>query len=400
MNAQLEERAQRLLSRYSEFRFVDNPCFKERKTRRVILSPMPDEVKYLASIEPSYLSEEGEDGSVNTMCSAPLLSKAQEQHLFRKINFLKYRANYYRRRITHNPTEELCDRFELDIAEFERIRNIIISANLRLVISIIKKHRDLHNKFHDRFSDGISYLYLAVDRFDYSYGWKFSTYATWALIRNFASSVPKEYKRAAKEKAISDLVEDPDAFPQVATEDTYTEKIVQYNETAAMINRLLSTIDRKSAHIIREVGGIGCKQRTLENVAEELHITKERVRQIRLRGLKELQEKAQEMFPALCREAQEGSNPIGVRTPVCPICKGVFATTKPNRIHCSRFCANTLKGKKSPKPTKDQMVKDWKKYNGAITTLGRKYGVNAKTVKRWAMGYGFIPFDTLEFGVL
>lgn len=392
MGIQLQERAFHLLEKYGEYRLKFNKCFKDKRQRRTILASMPNEAEYFASVKTPYLSEENEDGSVSTICGFPLLRKDQEQHLFRKMNFLKYRANWLRKRIKLNA--KIMDKFEADVAEIERIRNILISANLRLVISIIKKHSDLAGRFHERFSDGISYLYLAVDNFDYAYGFKFSTYATWALRRNFGYAIPHQRRYDGVVKPVDQ------EFLELVHGNQDVEKDVQAKEIAVMLNKLLATVDERTAYIIKNSAGIGCLPRTLDSIAFDLNITKERVRQVRLNGFRELQERAKLMYPALCKEAEEQSKQIAVHILVCPVCKGKFATIKPGRKICSRFCKAKLRGKESPKPTKSEMTKNWKRWNKNIAALTRKYGVNETTIKKWAMGYELIPFNRLEFGVL
>ena len=74
------------------------------------------------------------------------------------------------------------DEIEHDLEEATAIKNQIVRANLRLVVSIAKRHLGPHNDLFERVSDGNYALIRAVDRFDYARGNKFSTYATWAII--------------------------------------------------------------------------------------------------------------------------------------------------------------------------------------------------------------------------
>ena len=126
----------------------------------------------------------------------PLLSPEQERHLFRKMNYLKYQAHQLRR--TLDP--DRCKAAELD--EIERlqaealaVKNQIIRANLRLVVSIAKKRVGPTNNFFELVSDGNMSLIRAVEKFDASRGFKFSTYASWALMKNFSRSIPEERHR-------------------------------------------------------------------------------------------------------------------------------------------------------------------------------------------------------------
>ena len=64
--------------------------------------------------------------------------------------------------------------------------NQIVRANLRLVVSIAKRHVSPVENFFELVSDGNISLMRAVEKFDYSRGLKFSTYASWAIMKNFA----------------------------------------------------------------------------------------------------------------------------------------------------------------------------------------------------------------------
>ena len=69
-------------------------------------------------------------------------------------------------------------------------KNQIIRANLRLVVSIAKRYVGPTQDFFELVSDGNISLLRAVDKFDFSRGNKFSTYATWAIMKNFARTSP------------------------------------------------------------------------------------------------------------------------------------------------------------------------------------------------------------------
>ena len=127
----------------------------------------------------------------------PLLTREQEAHLFRKMNYLKYQANRLREQLdpTRAKTADL-DEIERLQEEALAVKNQIIRANLRLVVSIAKRHVGPSNNFFELVSDGNMSLIRAVEKFDYARGNKFSTYASWAIMKNFARTIPEEnYRR-------------------------------------------------------------------------------------------------------------------------------------------------------------------------------------------------------------
>ena len=73
-------------------------------------------------------------------------------------------------------------------------KNQIIRANLRLVVSIAKRHVGPAENFFELVSDGNVSLMRAAEKFDFSRGNKFSTYATWAIMKNYARTIPDEHR--------------------------------------------------------------------------------------------------------------------------------------------------------------------------------------------------------------
>ncbi len=161
------------------------------KREKRILMPMPandEPVKKarLPSGLPPYLA---------SLYEVPLLSRNQEAHLFRKMNFLKYKACKLREKLdAGQPKSTLMDQIEELYEEAVATKNQIIRANLRLVVSIAKRHVGPVENFFELVSDGNMSLMRAVEKFDYARGFKFSTYASWAIMKNFARTIPDEHR--------------------------------------------------------------------------------------------------------------------------------------------------------------------------------------------------------------
>ena len=109
--------------------------------------------------------------------TAPLLTAEGEVALAKRIEAGRYAAE----RIAANIQEPEDERIERD---GKRAKNEFIEANLRLVLSIAGKTRiPGHVDREDVIQDGMIGLEVAVDRFDWRRGYKFSTYATWWIRR-------------------------------------------------------------------------------------------------------------------------------------------------------------------------------------------------------------------------
>jgi RNA polymerase primary sigma factor/RNA polymerase sigma factor len=163
---------------------------------------------------------------------------------------------------------------------------------LRLVVSIAKRHVGGSDEFFELVSDGNMSLIRAVEKFDYSRGNKFSTYASWAIMKNFARTIPDGYKQRDRFRSGSD-----EMF--VAAEDNrsdqYEQESAQQTREAA-VERILSRLDEREQKIIISRFGLDHRQepRTLKEVGAEMGVTKERVRQIEARALMKLRAAAVE----------------------------------------------------------------------------------------------------------
>ena len=124
-----------------------------------------------------------------SLYEVPLLDREQEMHLFRKMNYLKYRASDVRSKIDPSRARtsdlDLIERLPEEAARPSR--NQLIRSNLRLVVSIAKRHVGPSETTSSSWSRTAAYVMIrAVEKFDFSRGNKFSTYASWAIMKAFA----------------------------------------------------------------------------------------------------------------------------------------------------------------------------------------------------------------------
>ena len=226
----------------------------------------------------------------------------------------------------------------------ERAKDMIVQANLRLVVSIAKKHVGKGMAFLDLIQEGNLGLMKAVDKFDYSKGFKFSTYATWwirqAITRAIADQArtvripvhmvetihkvsrvsrnllqelgrePTPEEIAAAIGMTPEKVRDTMKYalepvsletPIGEEEDSHLGDFIPDEDSPApsdaasytllkeQLNEVLHTLTPREEQVLKlRFGLIDGKTRTLEEVGKEFDITRERIRQIEAKALRKL----------------------------------------------------------------------------------------------------------------
>ena len=276
-------RTEALLQR--EIGFIANRSFTQPSAYRAILgrppllpgSPKADSATFKDM--PSHLVR---------MCETPLLSADQEQDLFRRMNYLKFRVHQIRSELNPaRPNRRKVEQAELFLSDADEIMQVIVSANTRLVISIIKKLGNGSN-FDELLSDGITSLMNAVEKFDFDRGFRFSTYATMVLKRHLFRCIKRNHR---------DRTRFPNGEPGLLMECPQTEGGQRLNETqwsnlTGTMEKMLARLDVRERRIIRERFGFDSlgKKRSLQSIAGDFGVCKERVRQLEKRAMGKLRE--------------------------------------------------------------------------------------------------------------
>jgi RNA polymerase sigma factor (sigma-70 family) len=272
--------------------FIGNRQFarlRSEKKEAEILGPLPE--SDLPAQQPRVPG--GLPAYLAGLYETPLLTREQEMHLFRKMNYLKYKANVLRAQLDLNqPKSRLMERIEKLYNDSVTTRNQIVRANLRLVVSIAKRYVGPAADFCELVSDGNISLMRAVAKFDFSLGYKLSTYATWAIMKNFARTIPDVLRHRGRF-----CTGHSETFSTVADAraDPYEQESTQI-QREAHVEGILERLDERERQIVTSRFGLtrGQEPLTLRQVGAALGVSKERVRQLQSRAMGKLRMAAAE----------------------------------------------------------------------------------------------------------
>ncbi len=228
---------------------------------------------------------------LQSLYEMPLLSPVLEQSLFMQYNYLKYKADRLRREIDgERIVSGLLRRVERLLMQADAIKNKIIRSNLRLVVSIAKKHLHGAQDIFELISDGNISLMRAVEKFDYARGNRFSTYASWAIMKNFARSVPKA--RYLLDRYVTGNDEVLELAGSMGRYEPNATALPELRECLDVVLAQLSP--RERSIIVRHYGlDDDTNAQTLDQLSRIMGLSKERVRQIERRAMDKLREMLQ-----------------------------------------------------------------------------------------------------------
>ena len=273
----------------------------------------------------------------------PLLDSKEEPIIAKRIQD----GAEAKEKLGSDPNLDEAEKKALDrkIDDGEQAKQLLISSNLRLVVSIAKKYVGRGMLFLDLIQEGNCGLIKAVEKFDYTKGFKFSTYATWWIRQSITRAIadqartiripvhmvetinkltriqrqlvqdlgrdplPEEIAEkmegisAEKVREIQKIALDPVSLetPIGEEDDSHLGDFIEDKDTLSPddytnnqllkdeINAVLQGLTEREEKVLRlRFGLLDGRTRTLEEVGKEFNVTRERIRQIEAKALRKL----------------------------------------------------------------------------------------------------------------
>jgi len=268
-------------------RYFSHPSFTARNAVAQLIAMRPEQSP------PKTSHPEAREGQafVAGLVQAALLTPEEERYLFVKFNFHRFRAEQARQKLLRQANKATWNQFQADQQEASAIRNKIVEANLRLVVSVARKLTPSFDQLSELVSEGLLPLIRAVELFDVSLGNRFSTYATWAIKNHLFRTLKRA--RRDQELDLQSVVRGKGLC--LENGGSVTEQELAENARLSDLSRLLTVLSDREKQIISARFGLNGFPRgqSLAEISRQIGLSKERIRQIVLQAMERMREAAQ-----------------------------------------------------------------------------------------------------------
>jgi RNA polymerase primary sigma factor len=276
---------------------------------------------------------------LNGIGRTKLLTAVEEVTLSKRIE-----AGLYAEEKLADAGDDLTPLFQIIIAEGKAAKNHLLEANLRLVVSIAKRYTGRGMAFLDLIQEGNLGLIRAVEKFDYTKGYKFSTYATWWIRQAITRAMADQARtiripvhmveqvnrmvrarrdlsaQLGREPSVEELAKEMDITPEKVLEiQQYAREPISLDQTIGdegdsqlgdfiedseavvavdavsfsllqdQLQQVLQTLSEREAGVVRLRFGLTDGQpRTLDEIGQVYGVTRERIRQIESKTMSKL----------------------------------------------------------------------------------------------------------------
>ena len=277
-----------ILERYRDpFEYIDHEAFHMPDADEILISTVSVESRFHGRLP----TESSEHSSLDRVFRHQLLSQEYERELFLQMNYLRFKAEQLRATqagaVPVNGTLHEIDEY---LAQAKKIAKTIVRHNMRL--AAIFARRIYNPGDRDEFiSEAAIALMRAVEKYDVSRGFVFSTYGTHAINRRFVRFIQSREKKRRQlyQQPVSNTAEKA-MFGSLCDQrgetpiENYTQRL------QSVVYSLLITISgRERSILIHRFGLDGTGAKTQEETSKLVSVSKSRVQQVEVRALGKLQ---------------------------------------------------------------------------------------------------------------
>lgn len=280
-----------------KYDYIDHEAFRKKNAQKTLFDEVPEIGTPDTSWYHPVMDNLSTEVKIQKSEGQVLLTAADERVIFTQFNYCRFMVATLRdellnaKRFSHVKAAKMLKWHRK--AEF--FRDKISNINLALVLAMAKRTRMSEVDFADLVSEGNMALLRAVDKFDVSRGFKFSTYGCRAILKAFSRTGVKLTKYRQLFPAEFD--------PKLERSDFMDKKRISHKDDCADEIRLImrnnsAELTDIEQEVIEHRFGLGkarrldsdAKQITLEQVGRIIGVTKERVRQIQNKALKKIKD--------------------------------------------------------------------------------------------------------------
>lgn len=229
-------------------------------------------------------------GKLKALGPASYETKASQLQLMECLTEFKWTSQIIDQLVHYAQTltieTDLKHRLLQALTALKRAKQFLSASNLRLVFFIAKKYTHLGTQFLDLIQEGNIGLIQAIDRFDYRWGYAFSSYASIWIKHAILNALSKLQSAPAENDEILETIEDEKTPLPI--------EVASAEDLRKATQRVLSSLPPHEANVLRLRFGIGVPcSHTLNEIGEIFNLSRERIRQIEAKALKALRDQVE-----------------------------------------------------------------------------------------------------------
>jgi RNA polymerase sigma factor (sigma-70 family) len=204
------------------------------------------------------------------------------------MNYLKYRAQKLQNALdVESATPTQVAEIETLLLQASEIKNLILQSNLRVAVHVARKHQRIGRALMELVSDATIWLMRAVEKYDFARPARFSTYASYAIMKNFARDRAEQLTRRDQHMVTGQ--EEILAALGSRDDSAVGDQIDAANLQSDLLSVIEELPDRERELLIHHYGLDQSKPAlSLAEIGDKMGITKARVRQLEARALRQL----------------------------------------------------------------------------------------------------------------